>query len=249
MPSCNARGHFAMNNTKYLLYCPKMIKQYLETYLYYFSPVFAAIAFFASLTIWFFPAGAQRFLKVLSLFLLVDLATETVSAYQAKHIINNLFFGNFVTMLQFSFYLYLVREIIRRPKAKKVLLYCLIIYPAIFIVNVMLVQGSGVFHSMTYALGCLLIVISCVYYFFELFQQTYSVNLGRQPGFWICSGLLFFYTCTFPLYGATNLLNRLPKVILLNLLFILVLLNILLYLSFTIAFLCRLKTRNSMSSY
>ncbi len=238
-----------MNKTKYLLYCPGMIKNYLENHLYYFSPIFAAIAFLVSLTIWIFPAGGQRFLKVLSLFLLVNLATETVFAYQAKQNINNLFFGNFVTMLQDSLYLYLLREIVRRPKAKKVLLYCLIIYPAIFIVNVMLIQGSGVFHSMTYALGCLLIVVSCVYYFFELFQQTYSVNLGRQPGFWICSGLLFFYTCTFPLYGATNLLNRLPKVILFNLLHILVLLNILLYLYFTIAFLCRLKTRNSMSSY
>ncbi len=226
-----------------------MIRSYIVGNLYYFSPIFAAIAFFASLTILVFPNGAQRYLKIFSLFLLVNLVVEAISGYQAKHLINNLFFVNFVTVLDFAFYLYLVREIIRRPKAKKVLLYCLIIYPAIFLINVMLIQGSVVFHSMTYALGCLLIVVSCVYYFWELFQQTYSVNLGRQPGFWICSGLLFFYTCTFPLYGATNLLNRLPKVILANLLIILVLLNILLYLSFTIAFLCRLKTRNSMSSY
>jgi hypothetical protein len=238
-----------MNKTKKLLSCSKMIKEYLESHLYYVSPIFAAIAFLASLTILIYPVGNQRFLKVFSVFLLVNLIVEAISGYQAKQNIHNLFFVNFVTMLDFAFYLYLVREIILRPKARKVLLYCLIIYPAIFIVNVMLIQGSGVFHSMTYALGCLLIVISCVYYFFELFQQTYSVNLGRQPGFWICSGLLFFYTCTFPLYGAVNLLNRLPRVILLNLLFILVLLNILLYLSFTIAFLCRLKTRNSMSSY
>jgi hypothetical protein len=118
-------------------------------------------------------------------------------------------------------------------------LYCLIIYPAIFLVNTLLVQGSVVFHSMTYALGCLLIVLSCVYYFWELFQQTYTVNLSRLPSFWICSGLLFYYACTFPFYGTTNLVSALPKVILKNLLFVFVLLTVLQYLSFTIAFLCR----------
>jgi hypothetical protein len=100
---------------------------------------------------------------------------------------------------------------------------------------------------MTYALGCLLTIFCCVYYFWELFQRPSSVNLGRQPAFWICSGLLFYYTCTFPLYGAINMLKLFPRVILSNLLYILVLLNILLYLSFTIAFLCRLRTKRSMS--
>ncbi|WP_431213185.1 hypothetical protein ACQ86N_47525 [Puia sp. P3] len=103
------------------------------------------------------------------------------------------------------------------------------------------------FHTMSYCLGCLLIVCACIYYFWELFQQKSSVDLIHQPAFWVCSGLLFFYSCTFPLYGLTKLMESLPKVILVNLFNIFILLNIFLYLSFTIAFLCRLKTRKSMS--
>jgi hypothetical protein len=102
---------------------------------------------------------------------------------------------------------------------------------------------------MTYSLGCLLIVAFCIYYFWELFQQSHSITLSREPAFWICSGLLFYYACTFPIYGLTNLLERLPKVIIKNLLLIFDLLNIFLYLSFTIAFLCRVKPRKSMSSF
>ncbi len=221
---------------------------YLGEHLYYFSPIFAAIAFLASLTI-FRGRKNPRYLKTFSFFLLINLITDTISAIQDAKVINNLLFVNLVTVFDVSFYCYFIREIVRSKTAKRILLYCLIIYPAIFLINTLLIQGSVVFHSMTYALGCLLIVLSCIYYFWELFQQPDSVNLSRQPAFWISSGLLFYYACTFPFYGTTNLVRALPKVILRNLLLIFVLLNILQYLSFTIAFLCRLRTRKSMSSY
>jgi hypothetical protein len=122
----------------------------------------------------------------------------------------------------------------------------LILYPVLFLMNFLLVQHSSEFQSMTYALGCLLIVICCIYYFWELFQQKASVQLTRQPAFWICSGLLFYYACTFPLLGLINFVGSFPKIIIQNLFQILNILNVFLYLSFTIAFLCRLKIRKSM---
>ncbi len=161
------------------------------------------------------------------------------------HIFNTLF-SNLSTLFECTFYLYVFREIVHVPLVKKVFSYFVLIYPIVGLFDIFIFQRGG-FQTMTYALGCLLVIICCVYYFWELFQRPSSVNLARQPAFWICSGLLFYYTCTFPLYGAINMLNLFPRVILSNLLYILVLLNILLYLSFTIAFLCRLKTRRSMS--
>lgn len=214
--------------------------------LFYVSPIFAAIAFLVSLTVFFSP-GALLYLRIFSVFLLINFITEAVAGYYAMRGINNLVLGNLFTVMDLTFYCYLLWMIIRKPRARRILLYCFLSYPVLFIVNVLLVQRSGVFHSMTYSLGCVVIIFFCIYYFWELFQQTYSVSLGRQPAFWICSGLLFYYACTFPVYGSTNLLEVLPVAIRENLLTILVSLNILLYLSFTIAFLCRLKTRKSMS--
>jgi hypothetical protein len=98
---------------------------------------------------------------------------------------------------------------------------------------------------MTYALGCLLIAVICIYYFFELFQMSHSINLIRQPAFWICSGLLFFYCCSFPLYGLLNFLKKVPDFIRESIGVIILLLNVFLYSSFTIAFLCRIRGRNS----
>jgi hypothetical protein len=104
----------------------------------------------------------------------------------------------------------------------------------------------AVFHTVTYSLGCIIIVALSIYYFFELFQRTSAVNLLRQPAFWICSGLLFYYTCTFPLYGFNNIVtSSLPNPVIQNLFIVFQLLDVLLYLSFTIAFLCRLRVRKS----
>jgi len=222
--------------------------RYLHSHLYFISPLFAGIAFLAGLTI-FRAKRSPTYLKVFSIWLGVNLVTEIISNYQSSHRINNVIFVDLITVFDFAFYLYLVREIIRSRRVRMILLFCVIIYPAIFVVNILLIQGSVVFHSMTYALGCLLLICSCVFYLWEMFQQTYSVNLARQPEFWICCGLLFYETCTFPFYGTTNLVRALPMVILRNLLLIFELLNILLYLSFTIAFLCRPRNRKSMSSY
>jgi len=217
---------------------------------FYYPFIFAAVAFLASVTI-FFTGGKARYgyLKVFSLFLLANLITEGITAYKAWAGVHNLVLSNFVTAFDFAFYLYFFGQIVRSEKVKKIIQFLVILYPVLFLINIFFIQGMDTFHSMTWCLGCLLVIIFCIYYFWELFQQTQSINLSRQPSFWICCGLLFYNACTFPFYASTNFVYVLPKVILRNLLFIFVLLNILLYLSFTIAFLCRLTNRKSMSSF
>jgi hypothetical protein len=220
----------------------------LSNYLFYLTPIASILTFIISLTIFLRP-GAEPYLKYFSIFLFVNCCLDTGTSYMALNRVNNVFISNVNTMATLGFYLYLLMTIVERPKSKKVLLIMLVIYLLISMMNFFLVQKTGVFNSMTYCLGCLLIVTASIYYFWELFQQRRSLDLLRQPTFWICSGLLFYCACSFPLQGMLNFMNALPKVILENLLIIFDLLNILLYLSFSIAFLCRLKIRKSMSSF
>jgi len=216
----------------------------METFLFFLSPVFIGIAFLASLTV-FFGRPAELYLKLFSCFLLVDCIIETVTNYQALHKHNTLLLTSLSYMLSFSFYLYLVRTVIQSPKAKRVLLYCLVAFPLIFIVNIFLVQKFQVFQSLNYCLDCLVIVAACIYYFLEVFQSKNYVNLTREPAFWICSGLLFFCVCSFPVYGLINFIHFEFSIIRI-IVYILDFVNILLYLSFTIAFLCRLRIRKSL---
>jgi len=217
----------------------------MSTYLFFMIPIASAIAFLSSLTIFFQPA-AEGYLKYFSIFLFVNLLMDIATGYTAYYHINNLFLNNISSVLAISCELLLLRQFVHGKNAKRVILGFVLAYPVLSLINFFLVQAPSEFQSRTYAIGCLLIVPTCIYYFWELFQQKSSVNLARQPAFWICAGLLFYYACTFPLFGLLNSVNTLPKIIIQNLYQIFILLNVFQYLSFTIAFLCRLKRRISM---
>lgn len=220
---------------------------HLSNFLFYIVPIAAIVPFLASLTIFFQrPPHHERYLLYFSGFLFINCVMDTATNLSALNNVDNVFLNNLAQMFVIAFQLYLLREIIYGTKAKKAFFYFLLIYLLLSIANFFLVQKAAVFNTMTYSLGSLLIVSACIYYFWEIFQSRSFVNLVRQPAFWICSGLLFFYACSFPLTSLLNFIHALPQVILQNLFIIFILLNIFLYLSFTIAFLCRLKTRKSM---
>lgn len=190
-----------------------------------------------------FRRDTPRFLKVFPFFLLLTVIIEIIGWQLVDREINTTTLYNLFTTLEFEFYLFLLFNIIRTPKARKVILFCCFSYPLLVVLNISIIQVNT-FHSITYAIGCLLIVAVCIYYFFELFQLPKSVDLKKEPAFWICSGLLFFYCCSFPLFALSNYLHSVSVIILKNLASIVTILNILLYTSFIIAFLCNFRMRN-----
>jgi len=208
----------------------------------------AAIAFLASLTIYLRP-DREAYIRYFPLFLFIVCTQEAVSDYrQSIGNPNNLFYYNPYSILVCCYYFLTIYWIIHSKRVKRIIIYILILYPIAAAVNILFIQKADSFHTITYSIGGLIIVALCIYYFFELFQITPTMNLLRQPAFWICSGLLFYYSCTFPLYGFNNIVTAsVPLPIIRNLIFVFQILEVLLYLSFTIAFLCRLRVRKSTS--
>jgi hypothetical protein len=206
----------------------------------FLSPLIELICFLASLAL-FFQGNISKYLKTFPFFLLITITVE-FAGYFMKNRINMILLYNIFTTFEFVFYLFVIGYSIYNILVRKVILGLMAVYPLMVYVNTVFFQTKG-FHTVTYSVGCLLIVAASIYYFFELFQSTHSVKLGKEPAFWICSGLLFFYTCTFPLIGLWNHLHGLPDIILRNLNAILQILNILLYSLFSIAFLCKIRFR------
>lgn len=211
---------------------------FLPIYIY-----FIAISFLASLSTYFTSGKSPLYLKLFPPFLFLTLAAESTGAYLSFVRMNNLAMYNFFTVFEFSFYLWIITLVISNTRIKKIMRSCLCLYVLIAVGNIIFIQKMKAFHSVTYAFGCLLIVGACVYYFFELFRFPKSIKLISTPAFWICSSLLFFYCCGFPLFGFTNLLSGISTLIVKNFHSIIIILNIFLYTLFTIAFLCRLKVR------
>ena len=215
---------------------------FLPLYIY-----FIAVSFLASLSVYFKPQKNEFYLKLFPPFLLATLVAESLGSYLSSVRRNNLALYNFFTVFEFCFYLWIISLIISSGRMRKVTRTTLLFYASVAIVNIIFIQKMKAFHTVTYALGCLLIVGFCIYYFFELFKLPKAIKLKSNPAFWICSALLFFYCCGFPLYGLTNFLRTISKLIIKNFYSIIIILNIFLYSLFTIAFLCRLKTRKYTS--
>lgn len=195
----------------------------------------------------YFKKGTPVFLRVLPVYLLITFTVEYIGQWMNDNGKVTVTLYNVFTTMEFVFYFWMLRYMVRNRWAKRLLFHSLWFYPVLVILNILFLLKDMQFHTITYSFGGFLIVIATIIYFFELFQFDKPVNLVREPPFWICSGLLFFYACTFPLYALINFFQDPSNIIIKNITSILAVVNILLYSSFIIAALCRIRIRKSFS--
>ncbi|MEO5681520.1 MAG: hypothetical protein ABIQ88_02705 [Chitinophagaceae bacterium] len=175
-------------------------------------------------------------------FLLITFIGEYYGIESSARNQNNTLFYNLFTWFEFVFYLFFFWSISRSGKIKRLNFFIMLFYLVITLLNIFFYQGIEQFHSYTYVLGCILVVVNAILYFYFLFRLPESVSLVRNPFFWIATGLMFYYTCTFSLFGLTNFI--ITNGYYTTLLTIIGdILNILLYSLYVIAFLCRLNLR------
>ncbi|MET0462324.1 MAG: hypothetical protein ABW007_04195 [Chitinophagaceae bacterium] len=208
---------------------------------------FIGISFLASLSVYFLPKPAERYLKLFPPFLFATATVEIVGGYLESIGKQNVALYNVFTVIEFCFYFFVLAEVVHKSVMKKIMRITIFIYAVSALVNIFFFQGQKGFHTVTYSIGCLLVVIFCIYYFWELFRLPKSVKLHLNPAFWICTGLLFFYCCGFPLYGFINYLVTVSPLLRYNFFTIVTILNIFLYSLFTIGFLCRIRIRKYTS--
>ena len=95
-------------------------------------------------------------------------------------------------------------------------------------------------------LSCIFLILSCFYYFYELFEKPNPIPLLQQPAFWLCTAFMFYFTCTFPIYGLANFIyNIIPQIIRNNIVIFIEILNIFFYSLLSIAFICQSVTKKS----
>ncbi len=185
------------------------------------------------------------YLRLFPFYFFITVLVQQIGTYLSYQAIHNIILYNSYSVFEFVFYFFILREIIRNVRVKIIILFVLIIYPLVAVFNIFYFQKETTFHSMTYAIGCAIIVILCIFYFVELFQLPKSTNLKNEPAFWICTAVLFSYVCTFPFWGLVNFIRTDPDILVNNLMTILMIINILSYSLFIIAFLCRIRIRKS----
>ena len=203
---------------------------------------FLIVCTIASIAI-FFQRPILSYLRLFPIFLIVTFFVELTSNWLAIHRGSNVELSNIYLIFNFSFYLFFFKKIVNNRSVKKTIIVIAMFFIFLSVMNILYWQKIDQWNSISYSFGSLLVIVLSSYYFFELFRNPKAKKLSKEPAFWICSGLLFFYTSSFPFLGLNNFLRNMPQVMVEQLGFILMLLNIMLYLLFTIAFLCRLNFR------
>lgn len=208
-----------------------------------FLPVYTYFIFLSWLvSILSLKKTSPLYLKLFSPFLLVTLLLEIYTNYLSSTGASNIIYYNFFSVAEFCFYVFLITFLVREKKAKKYIWASAVLYVPIALVNIIFLQGPDVFHTTTFAAGGLLLATYCIYFFYELFRVPGTGKLEQDPAFWICTGILFFYCCGFPLFGFVNFWGKTVPLVIENFSHIINVLNIFQYSLFSIAFLCT-KTR------
>ncbi len=182
-----------------------------------------------------------HWLKLFCPFLGITIIVEGYAFYLSYHNHTNLWLYHIFAFIEFCFYLYVVSCIIHNLKARLLIKYILILYVCVAIIDIIITPNNS-FVTFAYTLGTLLIIVCCVYYFFELFHYPKPKNLAREPSFWICLGLLVFYCGTLPYFGMMTFISAVSQRVVKALWVLLDIANIMMYTFFIIAFLCQLKT-------
>ncbi len=181
--------------------------------------------------------------RTLPFFLLITLFVECATPLSLIHFSgSNHWFFNLFTTLEFVYYSFLFYCYLRSKKQKRVVLVMLMLFLTFTVVNVLFIQGMHRFHTISYRVGAVMIVVWCFLYFRQLMRSEGYLVLVKDPFFWISTGLLFFYMGFFFYFSAFDYIVY-KKIAYEAQLWSIIsnTLNILLYTSFGIALLCPKK--------
>lgn len=193
------------------------------------------------------PSYIRLFIPFLALTFLAEVLPLLVNvSFQSS----NHWWFNIFTVIEFLFYIYIFSRALKSSKASKVLLMAIPVYLLIAIINMGFIQGFNKFHTISYRLGAIFLIVCCYLYFRQLMhEEEEEVILWRNPLFWIATGLLFFYLGFFMYMNAFDYIvyNQVEyNIQLWNI--ISFSLNTLLYSCFTIALLCSRKSNRLYNS-
>jgi hypothetical protein len=187
----------------------------------------------------FYKKYGRSFLKYFLFMLWSIVIIEIIIAVLKRSdiILQNNFVYNIITSLQYVFYFLLYYNTLRNATYKKWILGFLIGFILAVVINFVWIQTLSVtaaFHSITFTLGAILLIITIGLFLVEILNTEKVLYFTRYLMFWISMGLLVFYTGIIPFIISLNLLPAMISGDSLTLVFFT--LNALMYSCFTIGF-------------
>ena len=192
------------------------------------------------------------YLRLFPVYFFLLMIVDKVLEYTSELGLHNNILLNTWGPVEFSFYFFVIEQVIASRKVKKRILYATLAFVIFAFINLFFFQNNDLFNPINFTIGTIITVVLCIYYFFELFQKTEAQSLTRLPSFWVVSAVLFNVVLIFPIFALVSFMNSLSKanlktsmIIFDNIVAIFNIISVLTYILYSIGFLCRIRTSKS----
>lgn len=178
-----------------------------------------------------------------SFILVSNLIENGFGYYLAIKYNDNVWLYNIFIIICISYYLFILKEKTINIKVRNIISKGQIVFIGLSILNMMFLQGFSQLNTITYNLGMLFVTIIILNYLKQLIDDV-DTNYLNQPIFYLCIGILLFYTTLFPVLAFSNQFLSLDKDFAKVLYALVELGNVLLILSYLMAIFVGWKLRN-----
>jgi hypothetical protein len=125
------------------------------------------------------------------------LVLETVNSILFLNGINNLALFHLFTLIECIFIIFYFGTLLERKTDKWLLSITLFLFIVFSIWNVLKQESLDTYPSNQRVAECILIMLLCMYFFWDLFRKSQIPDLISYPHYWLVSGFLLYFAGTF----------------------------------------------------
>lgn len=163
--------------------------------------VFQIIALILSII--FYKKYNSIFYKILCLFLIVVVITESIGAYHIKHKLDSFRWLLVCTLLQFNLIALMYAELLKNKIFIKIIIALSVLF-SLYAIQVYFVKSSFPFLA---AFGGLNTSLFSFLYLRELLVSTKIINYKKLLPFWVSVGFFIFYLASVPFFTMMTFMN------------------------------------------
>lgn len=186
--------------------------------------------------------GIQTLIKYkhhnLLAFFATSLLVEFMGYYYGRQGINNVLLFNLYSVFQFIYIMHCFEKILDF----KLLGSLKFFLPLICLLNIFLIQGPNTFHTYSFMIGSLTVIVLAITYLWKLFNTGKVESLLKNARFWFAIAVLLYFTTSVSVIGIFNYIATLPKSLITLSRIILLTVNTLFYLLLLISMICERRT-------
>lgn len=146
---------------------------------------------------------------------------------------------NFFILVEFIFYGYFFKQIIKNGYLLKVINLFLLVFPVLWYIFSFYCFNILQWSSYAFVFGGTFTIFFALIYCYEKLTSNETTSLFNEGEFWIAIGLIVYYTCVVPYMGMFHYLTENYEQLAVKLKKLNLITNIIMYLLFAYAFLCR----------